>query len=110
MEVWEVQNDLYISSKVKSHIQPNYLSKKVAEWSPNHFLNIILSEPLIIKFEKILNGFWKLSLIKTSFKEKKCQISVCDKNLLLSLIMSATVVPVLKLAFPMVTLVSWTLV
>ena len=41
-------------AKSKSHIQPNYLSEKVAERRPNNFLNINLSEPPIIKFREKL--------------------------------------------------------
>lgn len=86
MEIWDVQNDLYISSKIISQIQSNYLRKKVAELSPKNFLNVILSEPLIIKFRENFEGDLKILIAKTSFSEKKCQISVCEKHLLLSLL------------------------
>lgn len=52
MEIWDVQNDLFISSKIKiSGLTKSF--KKEAEWSPGNFLSIILSEPLTVKYREI---------------------------------------------------------
>lgn len=69
------------SSKIISHIQPNYLSKKVAEWSPNDFLSIILSEPLIIKFRENFEWDLKIFIGKNFIFKKRNAKFQCVKKI-----------------------------
>lgn len=41
IKIWDAQNDLYISSKIKISGLTKLLSKKVTEWRSNNFLNVI---------------------------------------------------------------------
>lgn len=86
-------------AKLKSQVQQNYLSKKVAEWSPNNFLNIILREPLIVKCREIFEWNLKILTDKNFIFKKRITKYQCRKNSTIIIITSTTVIPVWELAF-----------
>lgn len=64
MQIWDAQNDLYISSKIKTSGLTKLFMWKIADWCPNNFLNKSVSKPLTVKFRKkcglkLENSHWK---------------------------------------------------
>lgn len=85
-------------AKLKSQVQQNYLSKKVAEWSPNNFLNIILRGPLIVKCREIFEWNLKILTDRNFIFKKRITKYQCRKKSTIIIITSTTVIPVWELA------------